>query len=372
VAEPIIRAVELKPYPQAAIRPFVEWGILTEAGAPEGVTCYHPCHKCDEDLILQRDGKAFTALCPLNEWPATPMTADEVGVFKVSVDQLGRTLQRQNRFQGRFEQFDERLYSLGSQVVGPKRLAFVLFVRADQEAKSVLLSLKDRLPGAPDRAIVFTPTASIQDVDMLRQLENAGVIAAPIETNLKRPTTLELDYGWAVAEETASGERVRCPQLTPKQQKDYSKHGYQRFDRLVFTGKIPKRRSNEVLVNGVAVTISNSLMLPLLRYVQELKKRRGGWLPHQILRDEEIMPDDEAAPARTISQLNGALKPGLLDKERPLFETGGEGAYRLSVHPDFIECAKGPNWLTEKFNGLRDAVDEERQRRKQRDRRRVR
>jgi hypothetical protein len=207
---------------------------------------------------------------------------------------------------------------------------------------------------------------------MLRQLENAGVIAAPIETNLKRPTTLELDYGWAVAEETASGERVRCPQLTPKQQKDYSKHGYQRFDRLVFTGKIPKRRSNEVLVNGVAVTISNSLMLPLLRYVQELKKRRGGWLPHQILRDEEIMPDDEAAPARTISQLNGALKPGLLDKERPLFETGGEGAYRLSVHPDFIECAKGPNWLTEKFNGLRDAVDEERQRRKQRDRRRVR
>ncbi len=294
------------------------------------------------------------------------MTAEEVGVFKVSVDQLGRALQRQNRFQGRFEQFDERLYSLGSQALGPKRLAFVLFVRADREAKSVLLSLKDRLPGTSDRLIVFTPTASIQDVDMLRQLEGAGVVVVPIEANLRRPVTLELNYGWGVSEETPSGDRVRCPQLTAKQQKDYSKHGYQRFDRLVFTGKMPKRRSNEVLVNAIPVTISNSLMLPLLRYVQELKKGQGGWLPHQILRDEEIIPDDEVAPARTISQLNAALKPGLLDKEKPLFETGGEGAYRLSVHPDFIEFAKGPNWLTEKFNGLRDAVDEERQRRRQR------
>jgi hypothetical protein len=61
----------------------------------------------------------------------------------------------------------------------------------------------------------------------------------------------------------------------------------------------------------------------------------------------------------------------LLDKEKLLFETGGEGAYRLSVHPDFIEFAKGPNWPTEKFNGLRDAVDDERQRRKQRLSRRV-
>lgn len=366
MAEPILRAAELQPYPKAAIQPFVEWGILTEVGAPEGVTCYHPCHKCDEDLILQRDGKAFVALCPLNEWPAMPMTAEEVGIFKVSVDQLGRTLQRQNRFQGRFEQFDERLYSLGGQLVGQRRLAFVLFVRADREAKSVLLSLRDRLPGAPDRLIVFTPTASIQDVDMLRQLEGAGVAVVPIEGNLRQPATLELDYGWCISEETASGERIRCPLLTPRQQKDYSKHSYQRFDRLVFTGQMPKGRSNEVLVNGVSVTISNSLMLPLLRYVQELKKGRGGWLPHQILRDEEVIPDDEAAPARTISQLNALLRPGLLDKKKPLFEAGGEGAYRLSVHPDFIECAKGQNWLTEKFNGLRDAVDEERQRRKRR------
>ena len=301
VAEPIIRAPELTPFPKATIQPFLEWGILTEVDAPEGVTCYHPCHKCDDDLILQRDGKAFTALCPLNEWPPTPMTADEVGIFKVSVEQLGRVLQRQNRFQGRFEQFDERLYSLGSQLLGPTRLAFVLFVRADREAKSILRSLKDRLPGAPDRLIVFTPTASIQDVDMLRQLEGAGVVVVPVEGNLSQPATLELDYGWAVSEETSSGDRVRCPQLTAKQQKDYSKYGYQRFDRLIFTGKMPKRKSNEALVNGISVTVSNSLMLPLLRYAQELKKGQGGWLPHQMLRDEEIIPDDEAAPARTVS-----------------------------------------------------------------------
>lgn len=187
-----------------------------------------------------------------------------------------------------------------------------------------------------------------------------------MEGNLKSQDTLELDYAWCLTDETPSGERVRQHQLTPKQQKDYKKHDYTCVDRVVFTGKMPKRRSNEVLLNGVAVTIPNNLMLPLLRYVQELKKGQGGRLPHQVLRDEEIIPEDEAAPARTISQLNTLLKPGLLDKGKPLFETSGEGAYRLSVHPDFIECAKGPNWLTEKFNGLRDLVDEERARRKRR------
>ena len=201
---------------------------------------------------------------------------------------------------------------------------------------------------------------------MLRQLEGSGIAVVSIEGNLKLPERFEVDYGWSLSEETPSGERIRYRQLTPKQQKDCGKHGYKRFDRLVFTGNMPKRRSNEVLVNGVAVTIPNNLMLPLLRYVQKLKKGQGGWLPHQILRDEEIIPEDEAAPARTINQLNALLKPGLLDKEKPLFEASGEGAYRLSVHPEFIEFAKGPNWPTEKFNGLRDAVDEERQLRKKR------
>lgn len=170
MAEPIIRAPELRPYPKAVVQSFLDWGILIEAGVPETVTCDHPCHKCDEDLILQRDGKGFVALCPLNEWPATPMTADKVSIFKVSVDRLGRTLQRQNRFEGRFERFDERLYYLGTQAFGPRRVAFVLFLRADREAKPALLSLKSRLPGTPGRVIVLTPTASVQDVDFLGQL----------------------------------------------------------------------------------------------------------------------------------------------------------------------------------------------------------
>ena len=366
VPAPIIRAQELKAYPKTVVQPFIDCGILIEAGAPEAVTCYHPCYKCDEDLILQRDGRAFSALCPLNEWAATPMTADDVGIFRVSVDQLGRTLQRQNRFQGRFEQFDERLYYLGNQALGQKRLAFVLFVRASQEAKSALLSLWNRLPGAPDQVVVLTLTASVQDLDLLGQLERNRVTVVSVEASLKRPNSLELDYAWCLSEETPARERIRYPQLTPKQQRDYERHTYKRFDRLVFTGSMPKRRSNEVLVNGVAVTIPNNLMLPLLRYVQELKKGQGGWLPHKVLWDEEIIPEEEAAPARTISQLNTLLKPGLLDKGELLFETGGEGAYRLSMHPDFIEFAKGSNWLTEKFNGLRDVVDEERQGRKKR------
>ncbi len=363
VPAPIIRAQELRAFPRTAVKPFIDWGILIEAGAPEAVTCYHPCHKCDEDLSLQRDGRAFVALCPLNEWPATPMAADEVGIFKVSIDQFARTLRQHNRWNGEVVAVDEHLYSLGWTFHDAKRVAMVLFIRAEQEAKAVLLSLGQRLPGRWSHIVVLTPTASVRELDFLGQLEASGISVVALDNVVTKRDRLTIALPPGITEGRTVLGPPSLPVLSQKQARDRDRWHYRCRDALTFTGRVPWKRSNEVVVNDTPVMVPNALMLLLLRLVQELRKGDGGWVHVQTLRGDEIVGEDENAPARAAGLLAERLRVGQHDPSASLIENVGTGAYRVSTHPEFIRY-RGITWL-KLYNRVRAEVDEERERRGQ-------
>ena len=73
----------------------------------------------------------------------------------------------------------------------------------------------------------------------------------------------------------------------------------------------------------------------LLRFILELKKKKGGWVNIYTLEDEGIISDP--MKYQIYSNLRTALKGSLLEKDGKKFiQSDGAKNYRLSTHPDFI------------------------------------
>lgn len=136
-------------------------------------------------------------------------------------------------------------------------------------------------------------------------------------------------------------QRVRIPPaLSRAQQKRYEDLGYKCKDRVHIPGAVPMKRSNLVVVNGHNIGIADSLFLLFLRLVVELKKRNGGWVDVQTLKEQRIVnhPDDY----RIYSNLRRRLEGSLLNKRgQDFIENDGSKRYRISTHPDFIRYERG-------------------------------
>lgn len=123
--------------------------------------------------------------------------------------------------------------------------------------------------------------------------------------------------------------------LTVKQERDYQRYKYLRYDRIHIPGTGRMKRSNRVLINDREIKVGDSVFPLLLRFVVELKKRKGGWVSIESLDEENIVPGP--IEYRPYSRLREALKPVLPERAAyDLIQADEAGHYRLSVHPDLL------------------------------------
>ena len=120
-------------------------------------------------------------------------------------------------------------------------------------------------------------------------------------------------------------------ELFKRQKADYERFEYQGYDKVYIPGTIPMKQSNLIVVNGNEIKMGDSLCTLFLRFVIELKKKKGIY----TLESEGVITD--VLKYQIYSNLRTALEDSLLDKDGQKFiQSDGSKKYRISTNPDFI------------------------------------
>lgn len=128
-------------------------------------------------------------------------------------------------------------------------------------------------------------------------------------------------------------------EISKKQRAGYKEYDFQCYDNIHIPGTTPMKRSNLVEVDGHQIKISDAIFILLLRFVLELKKKKGGWVNRYTLQSEGFVSDAERF--QMYSNLRTALEGSLLDKDGQKFiQNDGSKNYRVSTHPDFVTYNK--------------------------------
>jgi len=138
--------------------------------------------------------------------------------------------------------------------------------------------------------------------------------------------------------------KIGIDDFSEEQKRDYKKHEYKCKDKIYILGTSQYFRSNGIIINEVKMTIGDSILKLLLRFLVELKKGSGGWISRDTILDENIFNSDDPDHPKGIEdfriyyELRKALKGYLLKKDSNKFiENDRKKHYRISTHPDFIK-----------------------------------
>jgi len=127
--------------------------------------------------------------------------------------------------------------------------------------------------------------------------------------------------------------------LSVEQRRDYETFMYKCCDKVHISATIPIKKGDALKINGSEIKLGDSLFALFLRFVVELKKKKGGWVNRYTLQSEGFVSDAERF--QVYSLLRTALEGILLDKDaRKFIENDGSKNYRISTHPDFITYDK--------------------------------
>ncbi len=168
------------------------------------------------------------------------------------------------------------------------------------------------------------------------RLRHEKIIQTSLASSLD-PQTFELPIEKLISGllKPKAGKEASITELSKGQKSEYEKFEYQCYDKVYIPGTIPMKRSNLMKVNGNEIKMGDSIFTLFLRFVVELKKKKGGWVNRYTLGSEGIVTDVEKF--QIYSNLRTALEGSLLDKDGQKFiQSDGSKNYRISTHPDFI------------------------------------
>lgn len=158
--------------------------------------------------------------------------------------------------------------------------------------------------------------------------------------------------------------KIGINDLSEEQKRDYKKYEYKCKDKIYVLGTSQHFRSNDIIINKVKMTIGDSILKLLLRFLVELKKGNGGWISRDVILDENIFNSDDPEHPKGIEdfriyyELRKALKGYLLKKDSNKFiENDRKKHYRISTHPDFIKCDR-EKLLNHKDSQIRKLAEE--------------
>jgi hypothetical protein len=215
-----------------------------------------------------------------------------------------------------------RVWFIGEKPVIQNNIGiFAAFLSGDEQAETELLGLKAKI-GKVDGVLIICPTYQIKSQELLSRLAGQNVFCITFKEAFKKDGTI--DFG-KVRFDQATGQQT--PKLTTKQTTDYTKCGYQCYDVLHIPGTAPRKRSNDLNVNGHTIKMPEEAFKVLIELVVELKKGKGGWLTKVV----------DAGKYQIFDRVRSPLQGSLQGKDAKKFiENNASKQYRISTHPDFI------------------------------------
>jgi hypothetical protein len=203
-----------------------------------------------------------------------------------------------------------------------------------QTTESHLPAPPVRLPGQYNQIVVVTPTLNLSREPIYPRLQAISIFPVILPATFGKKN-FKFTYLDALRRRPPAGITTPAPGLTPKQQADYEKYDYKCQDKLNIPGTSPRKRSNDVFINGHRVSLGDSLFALLMRLAVELKKGKGGWVNTADLMAEGFIND--IMLHQPYSNLRSKLEGSLNEKDgQKLIESSGSKEYRLSTHPDFV------------------------------------
>lgn len=235
-----------------------------------------------------------------------------------TIDQI-RT---KNSLAKNLNQITSRVWYIGEKAVIQSNVGiFVALLSDDQVAEAELLGLNAKT-GKMDGALILCPSYQIKLQDLLSKLTGQNIFCLTFKEAFKKDGTI--DFG-KIRFNQAAGQPTQ--KLTAKQTADYTKYAYQCYDVLRIPGTAPRKRSNDLNVNGQTIKMPDSAFVLLMELVVELKKGKGGWLTKVV----------DAGKYQIFDRVRSPLQGSLQGKDAKKFiENNASKQYRISTHPDFI------------------------------------
>jgi hypothetical protein len=292
--------------------------------------CQHGC-----PLTVVQVEERLEAVCLEHpEEDPIPIEKDDLNRYAFSVDMLLVQLRAANRIDGDLNRINGGYFYIGYKTYSDNRVGFIFISNIGKE-RLVKLSGLRHLCKDDDVLVALTPASKIEDVPLKGRLRHDKIVQTSLVSSLD-PQTFELPIEKMISGLLKSKE---ITELSKGQKADYAKFEYQCYDKVYIPGTIPMKRSNLIVVNQNEIKMGDSLFILFLRFVAELKKRKGGWVNIYTLESEGIITD--ILKYQVYSNLRTALKGSLLDKDGQKFiESDGSKNYRISTHPDFITYDK--------------------------------
>jgi len=248
-------------------------------------------------------------------------------------------VRRANSFTGSAYPITPRLHFVGERVINDQNTAFIFACCTNtRAAEPHLLALPARLPGQYTKIVVVTPTLDLTRESIYPKLRAAAIFPVILPATFGK-RNFKISYLAALRKRPPTGITTPPPGLTSKQQADYNKYDYKCQDKLNIPGTSPRKRSNEVFINGHKISLGDSIFALLMRLVVELKKEKGGWINTADLMAEGFINDTMLH--QPYSNLRSKLEGSLKEKDGQKFiESDGSKHYRLSTHPNFVTYDK--------------------------------
>ena len=292
--------------------------------------CQHGC-----PLTVVRVEEGLEAVCLEHpEEDPIPIEKEDLNRYAFSVDMLLGQLRTANRIDGKLHRITGGSFYVGYKTYSDNRVGFIFIHRIGNE-KLVKLSGLKHLCKDDHILVVLTPASTIEDVILKGQLRHEKIVQTSLVSSLD-PKSFELPIDKLISGFLRPKETT---ELSKRQKAEYEKFEYQCYDKVHIPGTIPMKRSNLVVVNGNEIKMGDSLFTLFLRFVIELKKKKGGWVNIYTLKSERVITD--VLKYQIYSNLRTALEGSLQDRDGQKFiQSDGSKNYRISAHPDFITYSK--------------------------------
>jgi len=281
----------------------------------------------NERFIRKTNGKWIAT--STDEPELSPLYLQEVDLkrYKFSVQPLLESIKKKNNLAKNINQINSRVWFVGEANVIQNNIGvFLVFIKEDKQAEDELLSLKAKV-GKMDGIMVICPTFEVKAQDLLNKLESQNVKFLNFEEFFNKKDYV-IDFS-KINFAQVSGDQT--PKLTDKQTSDYTKNAYQCYDVIHIPGTSPRKRSNDLNVNGHTIKMPDSAFKLFMEFVVELKKGKGGWLTKVV----------DAGKHQQFDRVRKPLEGSLLEKDAKKFiENNGSKQYRISTHPDFVTYDK--------------------------------
>lgn len=232
--------------------------------------------------------------------------------YRFSIDPLIAGIRKRSGLSGNPEAITARVHYVGEkQVLDSGVGVFLAFLDSKATAEAELLGIHAKIADV-DNVLILCPGFTVSQ-ELSGKLAAMNVVCLPFKTVLKEQ---RIDFSKAKFHKAAGKAGQK---LTDQQTQDCTKYKYRCSDRLYIPGTVPRKRSNDILLNGKKAKMPDQGFKLLVEFAVELKKGKGGWVTKAV-------------------NVGGYQPFDVLRKPLPenFIENDGSKRYRISAHPDFV------------------------------------